>query len=594
MARVSAVLDSASVTTNASASATITVKAHLKNGSSSSGWGAGLKVYIDGELVKTVTGYSNTEGGRFASVTATKKITKTTASQRVTCKITAYSTTVDGMGGCGDSNIDPKTISKSVTVDALASYTVAYDANGGSGAPSSQKKYYGKTLTLSSTKPTKSGYTFKGWATSASGSVAYSAGGSYTENSAATLYAVWAADTVYVSFDANGGSGAPAKISASSGTAITIPTAEPIRTNYRFLGWATSSTAASAAYTAGSSYTPTADVTLYAVWEYSVTPPTINVVTNVCRTATADYSDTTPVETGAYLCCFVNYSYLDPSVSGSTKHLYFTIKKADGTSVYSSYISYSTSASTGNLLFKYATALDSNTAYVVEFYIKDVDYNTTSNIVAARFPKNLITFQVARGGGGIGIGRTAPDNGFAVGFNASFTEPVSMGSSLDVSGNVNVGGHLTGGTYKTVIPYSSNFTTYSNDALARASNVQLRRCGNVVHVTGEASPASAIAGSADEILMFTIPDGLRPTDRIIQVCQGSTYRIWTLMIYPDGTATFSRYRINLDTTTVTRYTATKSGGPANKSTNIVTGVSQAYVNASTTAWLPFSVTYIID
>ena len=43
-------------------------------------------------------------------------------------------------------------------------YTVSYNANGGSGAPSSQAKQYDKTLTLSSIKPTRAGYTFKGWA----------------------------------------------------------------------------------------------------------------------------------------------------------------------------------------------------------------------------------------------------------------------------------------------------------------------------------------------------------------------------------------------------------------------------------------------
>lgn len=70
-------------------------------------------------------------------------------------------------------------------------YTVTYNANGGSDAPSKQTKTYGKTLTLSTVKPTRTNYTFKGWATSASGSVVYASGASYTANAAATLYAVW-------------------------------------------------------------------------------------------------------------------------------------------------------------------------------------------------------------------------------------------------------------------------------------------------------------------------------------------------------------------------------------------------------------------
>ena len=70
-------------------------------------------------------------------------------------------------------------------------YTVSYNANGGSGAPSSQTKTYGVNLTLSSTVPTRAGYAFKGWATSSTGTVAYPAGGTYSDNSAVTLYAVW-------------------------------------------------------------------------------------------------------------------------------------------------------------------------------------------------------------------------------------------------------------------------------------------------------------------------------------------------------------------------------------------------------------------
>ncbi|MBQ9921321.1 MAG: leucine-rich repeat protein, partial [Clostridia bacterium] len=49
-------------------------------------------------------------------------------------------------------------------------YTVSYNANDGSGAPSSQTKIHGEALTLSSTVPARSGYTFKGWATSVAGS----------------------------------------------------------------------------------------------------------------------------------------------------------------------------------------------------------------------------------------------------------------------------------------------------------------------------------------------------------------------------------------------------------------------------------------
>lgn len=75
-------------------------------------------------------------------------------------------------------------------------YQVAFDANYGTGAPSAQYKVHGTNLTLSSTKPTRTGYTFKEWNTKADGTgTKYLSGASYTANSAVTLYAQWTANT---------------------------------------------------------------------------------------------------------------------------------------------------------------------------------------------------------------------------------------------------------------------------------------------------------------------------------------------------------------------------------------------------------------
>ena len=150
-------------------------------------------------------------------------------------------------------------------------YTVSYDANGGSGAPASQTKIQDKALTLSSTKPTRNGYSFVGWATSKSATSAqYQPGGSYTANAAVTLYAVWKANTYPVSYDANGGSGAPANQNKIHDKALTLSSAKPTRNGYSFVGWATSKSAASAQYQPGGTYTANAAVTLYAVWNVTV------------------------------------------------------------------------------------------------------------------------------------------------------------------------------------------------------------------------------------------------------------------------------------------------------------------------------------
>lgn len=72
-------------------------------------------------------------------------------------------------------------------------YTVSFNANGGSGSvPASQTQYYNYDVTIGTEKPTRSGYTFKGWSKSSSASTAsYQPGGTYTMGLNQTLYAVW-------------------------------------------------------------------------------------------------------------------------------------------------------------------------------------------------------------------------------------------------------------------------------------------------------------------------------------------------------------------------------------------------------------------
>lgn len=179
-------------------------------------------------------------------------------------------------------NSATKTVSFSVSVPAWTSYTIKYNANGGSGAPSSQTKWKDQALTLSTTKPTRTGYSFLGWSTSSTATTAtYSAGGSYTTNAAATLYAVWKANTYTVSFNANGGSGAPSSQTKTYGKTLTLSTTKPTRKNYNFKGWGVSASATTVAYAAGASYTANASITLYAVWELAYTSPRISNVSVV-------------------------------------------------------------------------------------------------------------------------------------------------------------------------------------------------------------------------------------------------------------------------------------------------------------------------
>lgn len=74
-----------------------------------------------------------------------------------------------------------------------------------------------------------------------------------------------------LTYDANGGSGAPSAVSDITST--TISNIVPTRSGYKFLGWSTSSSATYASYFSGNSISLTSDITLYAVWQkfYTIT-----------------------------------------------------------------------------------------------------------------------------------------------------------------------------------------------------------------------------------------------------------------------------------------------------------------------------------
>ena len=116
-----------------------------------------------------------------------------------------------------------------------------------------------------------------------------------------------------LSYDANGGTGAPAsqtKTVAASSYDFTVSSTEPTRENHTFLGWAESADAQTAQYHANDKVTVEGSKTLYAVWEENTPPspstaPTApsnkevedllnaNAVTVDCVNADADHTDRT-------------------------------------------------------------------------------------------------------------------------------------------------------------------------------------------------------------------------------------------------------------------------------------------------------------
>ncbi|SMP65425.1 Listeria/Bacterioides repeat-containing protein [Sphaerochaeta associata] len=158
------------------------------------------------------------------------------------------------------------------------SYSITYHANGStSGAvPATQTKTHEIDLVVAANTGNlvRTGYTFAGWNAKADGSgTDYTAGSSFSTNSATTLYAKWIPKVYVVSYNANG---------ATSGTipddqlkthgvglALATNTGGLSRTGYMFSGWSSipnPDTESGVDYYEGYTFTEDGDKTLYARW----------------------------------------------------------------------------------------------------------------------------------------------------------------------------------------------------------------------------------------------------------------------------------------------------------------------------------------
>lgn len=191
---------SSSVTRTSATQYTVKINVSWEAYYSSAKTNYGMSASSGGSSV-TISEFGTSRHEGSGSLTGTYSISgNSSATKTVTVTFTNYEE--DYKGEITDSAT--QAVSFTVTVPAWTSYTVSYNANGGSDAPSSQTKWKDQTLTLSSTKPTRTGYTFSKWSTKSDGSgTSYSAGGSYTANSAATLYAIWTENALTVNYYSN-------------------------------------------------------------------------------------------------------------------------------------------------------------------------------------------------------------------------------------------------------------------------------------------------------------------------------------------------------------------------------------------------------
>ena len=260
--------------------------------------------------------------------TAANGGTKITDSTKVTANTTvyahwkanAYTVSYDVNGGTGSIASQTKTHNTNLTLTTAKptgkSFTVTYNANGGTVSTSSKTvaqtftnwntaangngTTYNAGATYSANAnvtlyaqyanpsigslptPTRSGYNFDGWYTSANGGTKITDSTKVTANT--TVYAHWKANAYTVSYNMNGGTGSIASQTKTHDTNLTLTTAKPTGKSFTvtynanggtvstssktvsqtFTSWNTAANGSGTAYNAGATYSANASVTLYA------------------------------------------------------------------------------------------------------------------------------------------------------------------------------------------------------------------------------------------------------------------------------------------------------------------------------------------
>ena len=125
-----------------------------------------------------------------------------------------------------------------------------------------------KTCSVTSPSIEKNGYEIIGWNTSNSATTSsWNVNTSKSISTNSTYYPITKLNTYTVSYNANGGSGAPASQTKTTNNNLTLSSVKPTRVGYTFQGWGTSSSATTATYQPGGTYSDNKSITLYAVWK---------------------------------------------------------------------------------------------------------------------------------------------------------------------------------------------------------------------------------------------------------------------------------------------------------------------------------------
>ena len=545
---------STSATTDTSATIQVVVKCQMGSGHDSGGNFRGTANINGSTSSYTGSGYYSASG-TYTMGTKTLAITKTHSAQSITVKATVTST----YAWSGHSS----TASATVSVPAKTSYSITYNANTGSGAPGSQTKWYGETLTLSTATPTLAGYDFVGWSTTqstpGSGTATYTAGGSYTANAAATLYAVWkrayiapkiSSLSVYRASDTSGtaadeGTYCYVKCTWSVDTTLTSGNkGQTLSIEYKTAAATSWTSAKSVSLSTASATTSTAVLNSSSAGITFDTSTTYNI--RVTVSDTSGQTGNTASATATLSPAFFTFDFRAGGHGLGIGHA------ADVADTISSGMTLKMNDKSVNIVDANMPASGAPTAdaFGDGLYLYDAGEALVGYLRG--------THRVTDGRRGLQLEARRE-----VG---STTITHALNLLIDNSGNRVVSMHdpaawrkALGETDWANLSLGSNAEIYSDSWVPKYK----RHLGSLVTIVGAVKPKTQVV-AGDNLLIGTLPTGFRPSLESVTICQGSGGAIFMLAVYGDGRVQCERYR--------------------NGSTNAA---------IPTTAWVAFSFTFAL-
>ncbi len=219
-----------------------------------------------------------------------------------------------------------------------------------------------------------------------------------TSDTASVSVTIPALASYTVSYNANGGSGAPGNQTKYHGQTLTLSSTTPTRSGYSFKNWNTAADGSGTTYNAGSNYTGNTALTLYAQWTVDYEPPVISNISIIRCDSSGQEQDK-----GTYAKATANWS-VDSTVTGNT--LTFSYKETSASS-YTSIGSVTLSGTSGqaNSAIFGGGNLDLNKTYSVKVELTDTKPTTVTKY--GTVPVGFVTLEFLNGGTGFAIGKSA-------------------------------------------------------------------------------------------------------------------------------------------------------------------------------------------